>query len=582
MDRYFVLTLRNTYVMAMNYHPTTWERIGGPWAITLRAYLWTSPLAVLLQPIIEPGAWSGQENLFVWFAVCALGYLAFGVFLFIADKFIIPNRDVKPAPVIAILLIAVIGGAIRSTVIGSAIPVFGLTGIGAVERMPFGAIITVFWIISASIIMDAKYRYRQQLDELIVEQIPLLEKQKAYLANFKNEIPSEAKSSFDKVNFQLQNLFRELIVKADSAGFAWEPVGRQAYRSVMKLIFVQTRPRRFSEFAESDFMTSRRDTFQIITRTPLFHIPVVFSFYATSIFLTAARILPIEEAAVQLTVGLLINLLILVIGKKIIERSSGDSSFGYLAMCAVLVLQALIGPLFSSATYITIFELQVFALAGTSIEIIWLVATGLLLLSQQNRQKIIDQATTENELLSLEIQYWETIATRSANATYSPFVTLELIASDLQNFLATDRPDKCKGAIECASTIVAEVQFVRRSIDDFSIESEFERIVATWGQDVEILWTTSGETRDENLIRRAITLIEILILRSLRDGNASVISIHVANSGPLTEVTVSDNGVDHSALEPSLSIDILQEISNGTWNQVRSGGVNKVTAQVSI
>jgi hypothetical protein len=161
-------------------------------------------------------------------------------------------------------------------------------------------------------------------------------------------------------------------------------------------------------------------------------------------------------------------------------------------------------------------------------------------------------------------------------------VTLELIASDLQNFLATDRPDKCKGAIECASTIVAEVQFVRRSIDDFSIESEFERIVATWGQDVEILWTTSGETRDENLIRRAITLIEILILRSLRDGNASVISIHVANSGPLTEVTVSDNGVNHAALEPSLSIDILQEISNGTWNQVRSGGVNKVTAQVSI
>jgi hypothetical protein len=41
--------------MAMNYQPTVWERIGGPWAITLRAYLWTFPLGVLLQPIIEPG-----------------------------------------------------------------------------------------------------------------------------------------------------------------------------------------------------------------------------------------------------------------------------------------------------------------------------------------------------------------------------------------------------------------------------------------------------------------------------------------------------------------------------------------------
>jgi hypothetical protein len=567
--------------MAMNYHPTVWERIGGPWAITLRAYLWTAPIAVLLQPIIEPGAWSGQENLFVWFAVCALGYLAFGAFLIVANKFIIPNRDVKPAPVIAILLIAIVGGLIRSSVIGSAIPVFGLTGIGAVERMPFGVIITVFWIISASLIMDAKYRYRQQLDELVAEQIPLLEKQKAYLAKFTNEIPTGSKSDFDNANFQLQNTFRELIVKAGSAGAGWEPVGRQAYRSVMSLIFVQTRPRRFSELAESEFMTSRRATFQIISRTPLFNIPVVFSFYVTSIFLTAARILPIEEAAVQLTVGLLINLLILVVSKKIIERSSGESSFGYLAMCAVLVLQAIIGPLFSTATYITIFELQVFALAGTSIEIMWIVATGLLLLSQQNRQKIIDQATSENENLRQELSYWETIASLAAGETYSPSVTLELIASDLQNFLATDQPDKCKGAVECASTIVAEVKFVRGSIDVFSIESEFERIVATWGQGVEIMWTVSGETGDESLVRRAITLIEISILRSLRNGSANVISIHVANSGAHAEVTVSDNGAEHSDLGSSLGIEILQEISNNTWSQVRAGGVNKVTAQIS-
>jgi hypothetical protein len=568
--------------MATNYHPTAWERIGGPWAITLRAYLWTAPLAVILQPIIEPGAWSGQENLFVWFAVCALGYLAFGAFLFVANKFIIPNRDVKPAPVIAILLIAIVGGLIRSSVIGSAIPVFGLTGIGAVERMPFGAIITVFWIISASLIMDAKYRYRQQLDELVAEQIPLLEKQKAYLAKFTNEIPTGSKSDFDKANFQVQNIFRELIVRAGSAGAGWGPVGRQAYRSVMNLIFVQTRPRRFSELAESEFMTSRRATFQIISRTPLFHIPVVFSFYATSIFLTTARILPIEDAAVQLTVGLLINLLILVVSKKIIERNPGESSFGYLAMCAALVLQAIIGPLFSTATYITIFELQVFALAGTAIEIIWIVVTGLLLLSQQNRQKIIDQATSENELLRQELSYWETIANRVESKSYSPSVALNLIAADLKNFLDADQPEKCIGATECASTIVAEVKIVRGSIDNFSIEGEFDRIVATWGQEVEILWTLSGETGDENLVRRAITLIEISILRSIRNGNASVISIHVANSGAIAEVTVSDNGVDHSSIGASLGVEILQEISNNTWSQMRSGGVNKVTAQVSI
>lgn len=563
----------------MNYRPTVWERIGGPWAITLRAYLWTSPLAILLQPIIEPGFWAG-ENFFIWISVCAAGYLAFGLFLLIANKFLIPNRDVKSAPVIAVVLIAIVGGCIRSFVIGSLLPVFGLSGIGPVERMPFGAIITIFWIITASLIMDAKYRYRRQLDELVAEQIPLLQEQKAYLANFVQTIPAGTKSDFDRANFQLQNIFRELAIKASAAGPEWQPISSQAYRSVMNLIYVQIRPRRFTELTEADYISSPKDSFKIISRTPLFNIPVVISFYVTSIFLALARIVPIEEAAISLSAGLLVNLLILVIGKRVIQRSNGDSSFGYLAMFTFLTLLAIIGPLFSTATYISVLELQIFAVAGTVIEIIWIIATGLLQLSQQNRQKIINQATLENDLLRREIHYWETIAMRAAAENYSPSVTLELISSDLRSFLEANQPDNCKGAVECASSLVAEIKFIRGSIDEFSIESEFERIMATWGQEANILWTVSGESGSESTIRSAITLIEIAILRSLRNGNANVISIDVTNVNNASEVTITDNGIEHSDTGASLGIEIIQAISNNTWSQVRSGGVNKVMARI--
>jgi hypothetical protein len=250
-------------------------------------------------------------------------------------------------------------------------------------------------------------------------------------------------------------------------------------------------------------------------------------------------------------------------------------------MFAVLVLQAIIGPTFSTASYISVLELQVFALAATVIEIIWIVTTGLLQISQVNRQKLIDQATGENELLQLEIQYWETIAKRAATANYSPTETLDLIASDLRQFLDLDQPDKCRGAIECASSLVSEVKLIRSSIDQFSIESEFERIMATWGQEAEILWTVSEEKNSESVVRRAITLIEISILRSLRNGRATVISIDVANSGTVSEVTITDNGLEHTGAGAALGIEILQELSSNTWKQERTGGVNKVSAQVS-
>lgn len=567
--------------MALNYQPTVWERIGGPWAITLRAYLWTAPIAVLFQPLIEKGFWSGQENILTWIAVCALGYLAFGSFLFIANKFLIPNRELKPASVVAVLLVAVIAGLVRSSVIGSAIPVFGLTGIGAVERIPFSAIVTIFWLITTSLIMDAKYRYRRQLDELVSEQLPLLENQKAYLSNYVRSIPVGTKADFDMSNFQLQNVFRDLAVKASISGAKWEPVGRAAYRTVMNLIFVQSRPRRFSELGESEFIASPREVFNVISRTPLLNIPVVFSVYVTTIFLAANRILPIKEATVPLAVGLLVNLLILVAGKKAIQRGRRNSSFGYLNMFLVLTLLAIIGPMFSTAPYISVLRLQVFALAGTIIEIIWIFTTGLLQLSQQNRQKLIDQATNENELLRLEIAYWETIAKRSEQANYSPTVTLDLINSDLRQFLDLDQPDGCQGAIECASTLVAEVKLIRGSIDDASIESEFDRIMSTWGQEADILWTVSGPPNSEALVRRAITLIEISILRSLRHGGATVISIEVEGLETVSEITITDNGLEHAGVGAALGVEILQELSSNTWSQERAGGVNKVTAQIS-
>ena len=435
---------------------------------------------------------------------------------------------------------------------------FGLSGIGPLERMPFGIVITVFWIVTAALIMDAKYRYRKELDELVAVQIPLLQKQKAYLDKFVQTIPAGTKADFDKANFHLQNVFREIAIKASSAGPQWQPISRQAYRSIMNLIFVQVRPRRFTELSEEEYISSPSDAFKIISRTPLFHIPVVISFYVTSIFLALARIVPIEEAAISLSAGLLVNLLILVVAKKIIQRGKGDSSFGYLAMFAVLMLLAIIGPLFSSAAYVSIFEL----------------------LSQQNRQKIIDQATLENELLQSEIQYWETIAQASAVRNNSPSATLELISADLGSFLQADQAENCKGAIECASSLVAEIKFIRGSIDEFSIESVFERIMATWGQEANILWTVSGESGTEATIRSAITLIEIAILRSLRNGNANVISIDVTNLNNASEVTITDNGVEHSDTGASLGIDILHTLSSGTWSQVRSGGVNKVTAKI--
>lgn len=250
-------------------------------------------------------------------------------------------------------------------------------------------------------------------------------------------------------------------------------------------------------------------------------------------------------------------------------------------MFVILTLLAIIGPTFGSGDYASIFELQVFALAGTGIEIIWIASSGLLQLSQLNRQRIIDQATLENNLLRLENEYWGTISQQVAAANYSPTFALDLVASDLREFMALDQPNKSQGAIEFANSLTTEIKVIRNSIDVFSIASEFERIDATWGQEANILWTASGEGGSENVTRRAISVIEISILKSLRYGQANLISIDLISKPDEVQVSITDNGQPHGTTGAAIGTEILMELTSGTYQVKRTGALTIVTAKLS-
>ncbi len=574
--------MRNTYSMTLNYQPNVWDRIGGPWAITLRAYLWCFPLGVLLQPLVEPGFWAGNENPFAWYAVSTIAYLAAGIFLYLANRFIVPNREIKPAPRVLMLVIGMFAGVTRSIAMGTLIPIFGLTGITAVERLPFGLIIGVFWIVSCALVMDSKYRYRRQLAELIAEQKSAQEIQKQHISKFAEVIPETENTELDETNYQLQKVFRDLAVKASVPTSNWVVIAGQLYRSITDIILVTRQSKRVSDLTDSDLVASRKDAFQVISRTPLFHIPAVISIYSTTIAFATARILPIDLAGPKLAFGLLINWIILGSFKWAIKRSKGDSSFGYLAMFTVLILLAIIGPEFYQGAYVTKLQLQIFTIAGTFVEIIWILSTGLLMLSQLNRQKIINQATEENAQLRSEIQYWKTIEGRVVAAHYCPITALDIVAADLRQYITSDQPMECIGAIQFATTLTTEIKLLRNEIDEFSLAGEFARIQSNWSAETDILWTSNGSVPDEILGRMAIQVVEILILKSTRIGQASIISIDLTSAAHEIKLSVSDNGTPHGEAGAAMGTAMLSELSDGSYQSSRVGALNVATATISL
>jgi signal transduction histidine kinase len=567
--------------MSLNYRPTIWERIGGPWAFTLRAYIWTAPIAILLQPVVEPDFWRGNSNSINWFAVSTLGYLAFGAVIYIGNKVIFPDRETKPAPAAGIVTIAILAGIARSLTIGTNLELFGLSGISGVERLPFGAFLGFVWILTASLVLDSKYRYERQLHELITEQLELLDKQQERLDKFADSFESETKDSIETSQRKLQAQIQAVTLRSNTSGSAWSELSMPAYRAAMNFIQVGKRESYVSQTPEAELRSSKTDALKAITRVPHFNIPIALGFTSISVFFGAARLFPVELYITWLIVGLTSNALILIVGKRLIARGSSESPFGFINMLAALLILVFLAPLLANQTNYTIQTLQVFALAATLFEIIWILSSGYVQYSVLNRQSVINLASSQNDRLLLEQSYWDMKSNEIAGRNYSYDFALEIVASDISLAINADEPKLAAGPIQFAISLIARLNESIRATTSFTIESELDRIERNWGQQANLIWTVHGPMVSASIARRAVGVLDICVSKSVRHGNASLISVDVVRSSDSVEISVVDNGHPHDDDETGMGIQMLSELSHGSWSRNRTGGLTKMTAIIN-
>lgn len=564
--------------MSLNYRPTIWERIGGPWAFTLRAYLWTAPIAILLQPVVEPDFWSGNSHSINWFAVSTLGYLAFGAVIYIGNKVIFPDRETKPAPAAGIIAIAILAGMARSLTIGTNLELFGLSGISGVERLPFGAFLGFVWILTAALVLDSKFRYERQLHDLIIEQLDLLDKQQDRLAKFADSFASETEDSIETAQRKLQAEIQAVTLRSNTPSSAWSELSVPVYQAAMNVIQAGKRETYVSQTPESKLQGSATDALKAITRVPHFNIPIALGFTAISVFFGAARLFPVELYLTWLIVGLTSNAIILIIAKRLIARGKGDSSLGFINMLAALLILVFLAPLLANQASYTTQTLQVFAFAATLFEIIWILSSGYVQYSALNRQSIIDSASSQNDRLLLEQTYWDMKSKVVADRNFSCEFSLEQVASDISLALKADEPKLAAGPIQFAITLIAKLNESIRAKTSFTIELELDRIERNWGQQANLIWTVNGPMVSASIARRAVGVLEICVSKSVRHGSASLISVDVVRSSDSVEISVVDNGHPHEDGDTGMGIQMLNELSHGTWVRNRTGGLTKMTA----
>ena len=563
------------------YSPTVWQRLGGPWSITLRAYLWTAPLGILAQPVVEPSFWNDLGTWPLWLLSAGLGYLTFGVVLWLGwFTFIDRRRSAFTSPLL-VISIAIAASMARSATIGSLTEPLQLDGIGSLARLPFGAFLGFAWIFTTSLIMDSKYRYQLHLDSLISEQVELLQRNGEWVDQVRLRLNQVSRELIEDSHRHLQQAMREIAILSNNPKTIWAKVTPEIKRASIRIALAEDHETLTSEKNLSELKGSRSVAFAAIATTPLMNVPLVMTFTSIITFLGAIRLYSTTFALMAIAFGIWLHITIIQLFRLFIARNPSSSTFRYFLMISILMVTSLLSTTLVSPIDYDLLILRTIAVTATVFEIVWLIATGFIKYGQLQRQKTIDRAKNENETLELSLIFWEENISKLKIDDESHKSPLLEVAAAMNRAVVTQDLKLGLEAMAFSNLYFSEFAGDILGQDAMEIESELGRIARTWRHQADVIWSISGDHVELVIARKVTAALEICVSKAIRHGEASVISVDVKRMSESVEIKVSDNGHNYVEGDSGLGVEILKELSNGTWQRDRSGGLNIVTAQFS-
>ena len=563
------------------YSPTIWQRIGGPWSITLRAYLWTAPLGILAQPVVEPSFWNDFGTLPLWLLSAGLGYLTFGVVLWLGWFIFIDRRRSAFTSPLLVISVAIAASMARSATIGSLTEPLNLDGVGSLARLPFGAFLGFSWVFTTSLIMDSKYRYQLHLDSLVSEQVELLHKNGEWVDQVRLRLNQVSRELIEDSHRHLQQAMREIAILSNDPKTIWAKVTPEIKRASIRIALAEDHQTLTSEKNLSELKGSRSVALAAIATTPLMNVPLVMTFTSIITFLGATRLYSTTFALSAITFGILLHIAIIQLFRYLITRNPSASTFRYFLMISILLVTSLLSTTLVSPIDYDLLILRTIAVTATVFEVVWLIATGFIQYGQLQRQKTIDRAKAENETLELSLIFWqENISELKIDDESNKSPLLE-VAAAMNRAVVTQDLQLGLEAMAFSNLYFAEFAGDILGQDAMEIESELGRIARTWRNQADVIWSVSGDHVELAIARRVTAALEICVSKAIRHGEASVISVDVKRMNDSVEVKVSDNGHDYVESGSGLGVEILKELSGNTWQRERAGGLNIVTALFS-
>lgn len=548
------------------------ERIGGRWAISLRAYLISAPVAIVVGILATPESTNSWSSLGIWTLISIAGFVISGIPLYIAHRTILRDRAVKPVPIWLVYVVDIISVELRTVVFISCIHVLELpSSTTPTSRIIAAFILATVWYPPLTYALDSWDRYskrrNQLISELVADEIELLNQQQV-LEVLRLGLINDISSQVDRSVRQAQDTLSSL-----PDAVAMEHSGEQVIATLNQINNDSIR-KLSSDLWHQQISTSTMKLFDLMramahTRPfrPAYYIPPI----ALVSFVILNRSMATRDAFYIVSVWLGYVLVVSIAGNFLCRRFNRYAFPIYLTVLGLFASSGFVTYFFATTeglTQVESLKWSIMAAVTSSIFMPWFsMGSGI----SAHRQAVLTQLRSsidQVEIRRLAIDIERTALNKQISTYLHGTVQANMSAAILRLQHSIEIGDR-----EAATQALIDAREALNLKWDSSLGTHIvdlgeslREITQGWLGLVDISFSLEGEipARLNSIIHN---IVVDAINNAVRHGDAELIDIALSGQTQGVAITITNNGRPLEVIGTGLGTETLNTYAPGNWSR---------------
>ena len=557
----------------MSSHQVTLrERLGGRWAISLRAYLLSAPIAIALGVLVTPESTNSWPQFFLWTLISIVAFLISGIPLYLAHKTVMKDRTTNPVPIWLVYLVDIVAVELRTGVFVFSIVVFDLENSTPIPfRFVSGFLLALAWYPAVTYALDSWDRYatmrNQLIAELVADEIEILNQEQVLevlRVGLISDISAQVDSSVQQAKETLSSL-RDAV--------AMEHSGEQTIATLNQINNDSIR-RLSKELWNQKISTSKLrfiDLMRAIATTRPFRPGLYLPAIGLLTFILLARIIGVHNAFVIDFVWLTYVTVIVMFANRLCARFS---TFAFRIYSVSLVLLALSGLLTFSLglrfglNHVESFKWSIMATLTAGFLMPWFSSGNGITAHRSAVLEHLRTSINQVEIRSLAINAERAQLNKQISTYLHGTVQANMSAAILrlqQSIEIGDREGATKALIDAREALNLKWDTsLGTKIDD--LRSSLQDIADGWLGLVDIeIDVHPGVPQIFNTMIHDVVVDAIN--NAVRHGEAEKIAVVVSPESLGTSVVIQNNGHELDVIKPGLGTETLDTYAPGNWSR---------------